>query len=307
MVTVDAAITHLRGIGFIEVKTSIGSLKGNEYEVFTPEEAVERYTSASSISSSTSLTQKVVVLDAPESSISRITQPSINTTTSEEFKTLSKTDDDETHTLWGLVEALGAAARSVVGGKFVLTEKEREHWKEVGLILAAELKSASERTEAISSVPAFFAAHLRRRFARREMLSPPQSSRPTTPQAEMKAHTVTRANAKTASITAEKGSVENPEAKSKFTLKQCREWAEHLHKTGQGSTDPGGLAYKRFMDGTADELIEEFINPPPSPPDKSQCPDCGGKGYYFPDPTKPETQRCTHERLQTLAGKGTGN
>jgi hypothetical protein len=64
MVTVDAAIDHLRTIGLLAVRPAIGSLIGNEYEVLTPEEATTRIPSTTSI---TSLTQKVDNLVLPES------------------------------------------------------------------------------------------------------------------------------------------------------------------------------------------------------------------------------------------------
>ncbi len=84
---------------------------------------------------------------------------------------------------------------------------------------------------------------------------------------------------------------------SKFSLEECKRYAEHLNKTGQGITNPGGYATKIYRSGEADALVEKFINPTPTL-DISKCPDCEGKGYYFPDPSKPEMKRCTHERLQ---------
>jgi DNA-binding Lrp family transcriptional regulator len=85
---------------------------------------------------------------------------------------------------------------------------------------------------------------------------------------------------------------------SNFSLEECQRYAAHLKSTGQGITNPGGYATKIYRSGEADALIEKFINLTPKV-DVSKCPDCEGKGYYFPDPSKPETKRCTHERLQT--------
>ena len=48
MVTVDAALEHLDRVGLINTKSSIGSLAGNEYQVFTPEEASTSTSSTSS-------------------------------------------------------------------------------------------------------------------------------------------------------------------------------------------------------------------------------------------------------------------
>jgi biotin operon repressor len=85
---------------------------------------------------------------------------------------------------------------------------------------------------------------------------------------------------------------------SKFSLEECKRFADHLSKTGQGITNPGGYATKIHRSGEADALVEKFLNQTPKL-DASKCPDCGGKGYYFPDPTKPETKRCLHERLSS--------
>src|ERR1041384_3951914 len=71
MVTVDAAIEHLATVGLLAVKPAVGSLSGNEYEVFTPEEVAARTPSTASITSTTSLTQNLVELDVLESSNTR--------------------------------------------------------------------------------------------------------------------------------------------------------------------------------------------------------------------------------------------
>ncbi len=84
---------------------------------------------------------------------------------------------------------------------------------------------------------------------------------------------------------------------SKFSLEECKRYADNLHKTGQGITNPGGYATKIHQSGGADALIEKFLSPSPVL-DISKCPECGGKGYFFPDPSKPETKRCTHEQLR---------
>src|SRR5215213_8141207 len=38
MVTVDAALNHLQSIGLIQVVRNVGSLTGNQYEIFAPDE-----------------------------------------------------------------------------------------------------------------------------------------------------------------------------------------------------------------------------------------------------------------------------
>jgi biotin operon repressor len=84
---------------------------------------------------------------------------------------------------------------------------------------------------------------------------------------------------------------------SKFSLEECQRYAAHLKSTGQGITNPGGYATKIYRSGEADALVEKFLNPDPMI-DVSMCPDCEGKGYYFPDPSKPETVRCKHDLLR---------
>src|SRR4028118_754753 len=53
MVTVDAAVEHLKSVGLLDVRAAVGSLNGNEYEVFTPEESSTRLPSSTSITSPT--------------------------------------------------------------------------------------------------------------------------------------------------------------------------------------------------------------------------------------------------------------
>ena len=49
---------------------------------------------------------------------------------------------------------------------------------------------------------------------------------------------------------------------SKFSLEECKQFAEHLQKTGQGINNPGGYATTIFRSGEADTQIEAFLNPP---------------------------------------------
>lgn len=88
---------------------------------------------------------------------------------------------------------------------------------------------------------------------------------------------------------------------SKFTIEECRRYAEHLHSTGQGINNPGGYATTIHRTGEADALIESFLHPEPvSAPsdfDVSQCPDCQGTGFYYPQGVEAGVARCKHERL----------
>src|SRR5215213_5496008 len=161
MVTVDAALEHLQNVGLIAISPSVGSLIGNEYEVFTPEEAYTRYTSTSS---TTSLTQNLVHLDVLDSSISSITQVAENTGTYPAPKTFFNTNtekfDDEAFACFAQV--MQEAAREVTGNP--LNSNVKAKLEELAELLVTELKIAAARTSNVSSVPAFLTEHLRRRL-----------------------------------------------------------------------------------------------------------------------------------------------
>jgi hypothetical protein len=87
---------------------------------------------------------------------------------------------------------------------------------------------------------------------------------------------------------------------SRYSLSDCRKYAEHLKATGQGITNPGGYATKIHRSGEADEMIEAFLNPPPvqTSVDASQCPDCQGTGWWYPKGREAGAAKCKHERLR---------
>jgi hypothetical protein len=85
---------------------------------------------------------------------------------------------------------------------------------------------------------------------------------------------------------------------SKFTIEECRRYAQHLQSTGQGINNPGGYATTIHRTGEADELIERFLNPTVSTQvDTSQCPDCKGSGFYYPNGPTGGVAKCKHEKL----------
>lgn len=86
---------------------------------------------------------------------------------------------------------------------------------------------------------------------------------------------------------------------SKFSLAECRRYADHLSKTGQGIVNPGGYATKIHRSGEADDLVATFLNPSPAQMgvDASLCPDCRGTGFYEPGGAGMGVARCRHERL----------
>lgn len=89
---------------------------------------------------------------------------------------------------------------------------------------------------------------------------------------------------------------------SKFTIEECRKYAQHLQSTGQGINNPGGYATTIHRTGEADVLVESFLrSQTPSPSstlDTSQCPDCHGTGFYYPEGVEGGVARCKHEQLR---------
>jgi hypothetical protein len=89
--------------------------------------------------------------------------------------------------------------------------------------------------------------------------------------------------------------------RSRFTIEECRRYAEHLRSTGQGITNPGGYATTIHRTGEADELIEGFLNPLPQVPavDASLCPDCKGSGWTMKvKDGQSGAVKCRHEQLK---------
>ncbi|HEY0461519.1 MAG TPA: hypothetical protein VGC97_20450 [Pyrinomonadaceae bacterium] len=158
MVTIDAALNHLQSTGLIQVIRSVGSLTGNQYEIFAPDELV----SLSSISSITSPTQKMDILDILESGNTRETQTEENKDSYGNAKTFFKDflnlDDDLRKILIMLTDASNRAT-----GKG-LTKKDGEALRELIEIIVAETDVARTRTKSVSVYLKFAVENLRRRL-----------------------------------------------------------------------------------------------------------------------------------------------
>jgi hypothetical protein len=85
---------------------------------------------------------------------------------------------------------------------------------------------------------------------------------------------------------------------SRFSLEECRRYAAHLQRTGQGITNPGGYATTIHSQWRADTLIDAFLRSQEERGDGSQCTACRGIGFRFIERDGREgVIRCTHERL----------
>lgn len=85
---------------------------------------------------------------------------------------------------------------------------------------------------------------------------------------------------------------------SRFSLEECRQYADHLKASGQGITNPGGYATKIFRSGEADAFINTYLNPP-FPLDISKCLACKGTNFVYIDSSDPDrgVKPCKHEEL----------
>jgi hypothetical protein len=166
MGTVDSALEHLQQVCLISIKTIVGESGGNEYEVFTPEEAASSMLGATSLSGTTNLdgstgsTQNSVLPVVPEFGSTGSSLSEKESTTSEQSKTFFKTKEEKTDddAALALLRQLQQAERELIG-----KTNDPSKWSETLEVILAELKIAAARTT-ISSVPAFLAEHLRRRL-----------------------------------------------------------------------------------------------------------------------------------------------
>jgi hypothetical protein len=158
MVTVDAALNHLQSIGLIEVIRAVGSLSGNQYEIYAPDEL----SSSPSTSSTSNPTQKMDELDTPENGNTRATQIEENkdsySTTKTFFKDFLNLDDDLREILIMLTDA---SNRTTGKG---LTKKDGEALRELIEIIIAETDIARTRTKSVSVYLKFAVENLRRRL-----------------------------------------------------------------------------------------------------------------------------------------------
>ncbi len=172
--TFDSNISHLQIVGLISETVFAGEHKGNQFEIFLPEETTS-LPSVTSLASLTSSAQKQDRLVCLVSGQSRQSSESINTGVLDVPKTSlkdnTKNDDDARATFAGFIEKFQTAAEDVTGKK--LSERENENLRKLADLLILELKIAARRTDNISSIPAFLTEVLRRKL--RDTVSPAKS------------------------------------------------------------------------------------------------------------------------------------
>ena len=159
-------LRHLRDGGLVTWDERAGPHAGNVYTVYLPEEVGSQsnygYSEYSEYSG-----QKVLRVLRVESTQSTHSLSVENTDTSGELKTFIKTnterDDDEAFA--PLVAKLKQAVRDLTGKEPSTADTAR--WAELAELLDAELRIAAGRTQ-VSSVPAFFTEHLRRRLWKKD-------------------------------------------------------------------------------------------------------------------------------------------
>jgi hypothetical protein len=303
--TIDNHIRYLMATGLIIRHWELGSNEGSSYEIRLPEELTQYHypplptTGGESPLSTTP--QKTGSGYTQKLGSGGECQTIDNTDTSVNHKTIkTNTDDDDTHTQGEFLREILEAARDVCGGKLINTEQERKRWKELGRLLAEELRDAAQHTETINSVPAFFTTHLRRRLVRK-----PASTVETKRARESRTRNY-RTPAAEENQGETKGSVDDPHrgtaltGKSKFSLEECQRYAAHLHNTGQGIKNPGGFAMAIHRSGMADPLIEKFLHPArdQTAQDISKCPDCKGSNFYYPKGVDKGVVKCKHARME---------
>jgi hypothetical protein len=275
-ITFETNTAHLMAVGLLEVKLISGEHQGNEYTVFLPEEITNldeiSQPSQTTMTRLTRYAQKLVSLVRLETSQSRHSLNLGDSTTYLPPNTLLKTestDDDDTHTLrviegpWApLIFELNKVV-CALQGQVSNTPKEQEAWREVGRLLGEELKHAATLTDAISSVPAFLATHLRRKFSAGTKKEKPLTILDKEPRTQSQGKSSRPSQSTKITLAtnspAEHRAKKSNSVSSQYSFAECLRYAEFLQATGRGINNPGGLATTLHRTGLSDSLIAKFL------------------------------------------------
>jgi hypothetical protein len=166
-ITLRANLSKLRSVGLIEIREIGGTHGGNQYTVFLPEELGFATSSTPSTPSTPPRLpdppQKLEGVEGVETRGGRGGLSPEESITSGILNTFFNTHDDDDG-VNEFADAIRQAGREILGEALPQSDLERERWRECGALLAEEMKQAAARAGSVSSIPAFFAAHLRRRF-----------------------------------------------------------------------------------------------------------------------------------------------
>ncbi|MGI8545364.1 MAG: hypothetical protein ACR2MD_18055 [Aridibacter sp.] len=165
--TVVNGMKHLLSIGLIDFNSDVGKAQGNLYQVFAPEEI--GYTSlgdTTGITDTTGLPQKVVIPVTPLSGITDTTQTienkDIYSSPKTFFKDFKYIDDETLPAFLKMIDKLSEISEKLTGKKS--SKFESETWERLGDLLINELIRAKEKTDSVSSVPAFLTEVLKRKL-----------------------------------------------------------------------------------------------------------------------------------------------
>jgi len=155
-------LRHLRDTGLVSWIECDGTHDGNEYSVYLPEESRTMGTQGTQGTTGHFLPSVPMV----ESTLGTQGLSGEDKQTSDDPKTSIKTNttDDEAAALSNFNSIFCEANRKLTGR--APKAADREQWGELARVIVEELNLAATRAGTVSSVPAFLAAHLKRKFSK---------------------------------------------------------------------------------------------------------------------------------------------
>ena len=182
-VTIFKHIKHLQSVRLIKVEHKMGSQDGSVYEVFIPEEISEEQTTPVPYNPSQAYTTPAYPTqpDLPEDMIGNPTKP--NKIALDQYHNISprsmgdivekkdsygyskdslKTTNSDDDGFTSFIRLFQIASEEITGKK--LTCRDEKHLESLAQLLILELKIAAQRTDNVSSVPAFLTEVLRRKL-----------------------------------------------------------------------------------------------------------------------------------------------
>jgi hypothetical protein len=140
-------LSHLKSVGLLKVKEFEGQHKGNEYEVFLPEECAPTPPTPPMSQQSQYARQKVGSLPPVRSEVSGVGQIQENKELSETLKLNTKTinkDDDEAVAFSEVIEKFDAVSRKLTGRG--VSKRDAQKWSDFADLIVLELEIAAKHT-----------------------------------------------------------------------------------------------------------------------------------------------------------------